>query len=91
MNGKHFTIEELRLLKTNTPIAELIHHPAFKNRSINGMHSKRRELLAREPAREKVKKERKPRSSDYDGRKVKLYQFISIAEATPERVKQWTK
>lgn len=87
MKGPAYTKEELQLLKSSTPISELIHHPAFKNRSIKGLHNKRRQFLARQTGA----KPPEPKKSAYDGRKVKLYQFIKIAEATPERVKQWTK
>lgn len=75
--------EEEELLKGNTPLEELVKLPLFAGRLMVTLKNKRESFRKNTIKRAKViRKEDKPRSTG-------LYQFISIAEATTERKKQW--
>jgi hypothetical protein len=85
MKPAPFTPEELDLLKTDTPIRTLASLPIFANRNIKAMSNKRRVLRSQEQS----KNAKESRLIGYTGQRVKLYQFIKVEEATPERAKRW--
>ena len=94
--NNHYTPEQEELLKSNIPLRRLAGMSIFKGRTIKGLYNKRRDLTFRELG-EPIKRNRKqtfynPQEQEvkgYDGKRVKLYQFITTAQATPERTKEW--
>lgn len=70
----YYTPEQIELLESDIPIQSLAVLPIFAGRTFQSLDNKRRALRNKELTTSK---------------RVPLYQFIKIEEATPERVKQW--
>lgn len=80
-----WTDEELALLKTSMQTLTLSRHPLMvQNQRTYKAIATRRSIMHKEATRAE-----KEENLAYDGRPVQPYQPIKIAEATPERIKQW--
>lgn len=82
---QQYTPKQIELLSSKTPLAKLVNMPIFQGRNLSGMEQMRRKLIGGT-----VKKSHLPENLEpYKGEPVPLYKFITLAEATPERAKQW--
>jgi hypothetical protein len=91
--------KEEELLRSGMKPLQLSKHPLMvaNNRTYGGIKRKLARIKEnalkppKPPKPEKVHiKAKKPKlKAVYEAKEVELYQFITLAEATPERTKQW--